>query len=42
MDGRGGDPKETLEVCFGGGLPVEQRVRVDESQVLALFFGETW
>jgi hypothetical protein len=41
MDGRRRDLKEPLEVRFGRGLSVQQRVGVDEGQVLALFRGES-
>jgi hypothetical protein len=34
---RRSDAKEALEVCFRWWLAIEERVRVDESQVLALF-----
>jgi hypothetical protein len=40
VDGRGRDLKEPLEVRFGRGLSVQQRVGVDEGQVLALFRGD--
>ena len=41
MDRRRRDLKEPLEVRFGRRLAVQQRVRVDEGQVLALFRGES-
>jgi hypothetical protein len=41
VDRRRRDLKEPLEVCFGRGLSVQQRVGVDEGQVLALFRGES-
>ena len=41
VDGRRRDLKEPLEVRFGRGLSVQQRVGVDEGQVLALFRGES-
>lgn len=34
------DQEEALEVGFGRRLPVEQHVRVNEGQVLALLLGE--
>ena len=36
VDGGWGDLEEALHVGFGGGTTVDLRVRVDESQVLAL------
>jgi hypothetical protein len=41
MDRRRRGLKEPLEVRFGRRLAVQQRVRVDEGQVLALFRGES-
>ena len=41
VDRRRRDLKEPLEVRFGRGLSVQQRVGVDEGQVLALFRGES-
>jgi len=41
VDGRRRDLKEPLEVRFGRGLSMQQRVGVDEGQVLALFRGES-
>lgn len=37
VDTRCRSTEEALEVCFGGWLAIEERIRVDEGQVLALF-----
>ena len=36
------DAEMTLHVGFGRSAPEHVRVRVDEGQILALFFGESW
>ncbi len=41
VDRRRRDLKEPLEVRFGRGLSVQERVGVDEGEVLALFRGES-
>ena len=40
VDGGRRDLEELLKIRFGGRGPVEQRIRVDEGQVLALCCGE--
>jgi hypothetical protein len=42
MDGRGRHMKEALHVGFGGGTIVQQRVGMDEGEVLALLVCEFW
>jgi len=40
MDGRGSDREEALHVGLGGRSSHDERISVNESQVLALLFGE--
>lgn len=40
MDGRRRDLKEGLHVGFGGWAAIQERVGMDEGEILALFFGE--
>jgi len=40
MDGRRGDSEESLHVGFSRWAAIQERIGVDESEVLALRFGE--
>ena len=42
MHGRWGDGEEALHVSFGGWPTHDERVGVNEGQVLALLFCEAW
>jgi len=42
MDRRWGDGEEALHVGFGGWASHDERVGVNEGQILALLFGEVW
>ncbi len=40
MDGRRRDSEESLHVGFRGRAAIQERVGMDEGEILALFFGE--
>jgi len=42
MNGRRGDGEEALHIGLGRWLPHDQRIGVDEGQILPLFIGEGW
>jgi hypothetical protein len=42
VDGGRRDLEEALHVGLGGRSPIDERVHVDEREVLALLLGEAW
>ena len=42
MDGGRGDSEEALHVGFGGWAAHDERIGMDEGQILALLVGEAW
>ena len=42
MDGGRGNGEEPLDICFGRWAAGDERIGMDEGQVLALLVGEGW